>query len=291
MIISIINLKGGVGKTVTAVHLGASLASRGYATLLVDTDLQHGLTSYFDMDVRGQTTTSQVLLDGVPAREAVRKVREQLWVLPATPHMEIVDRELPHLSGADLRLRRALRPLDRNCGTHAHAIAAKMPSASFVSGKGSSAPAAAVREPSDHPSFDFVLIDCPSGWGAIARNATLSASWLLVPIDCEPAALKSAHETQRKVDELADFYAHELRPSGALLTCWRNTKIARSVADATLEGWEGAFETRIRRTEKINELAAFRETLSDPSIPSSASPVRDDYLALAAEVLKLSQTP
>lgn len=244
--ISVCNLKGGVSKTVTCIHLGAALARRGKKVLLIDTDLQHGLTSYFDLDVRGRITTAEILLDNQPLEAALIEVRPRLWVVPASSRMEIADKELPHLSGGDLRLRVALKAA---------------------------------------PHFDYILLDCPSGWGATVRNAMLAATHLLMPINSEPAALSNAAHSEAKAREISSFFAHDLVTLGALLTCWRHTKVAGVVAAGTQRRWpEATFSARIRRTEKINELHALRETIYDRD-DASILPVREDYEALTQEVI------
>ena len=105
---SIINQKGGVGKTVTALSLGAALAQAGKRVLLIDTDLQHSLTSHFDIDVRETGSLVDVLFDDRPLPDVIVPVRDNLSLVPSHPRMECADRELPHMRGGVLRLAHAL---------------------------------------------------------------------------------------------------------------------------------------------------------------------------------------
>jgi chromosome partitioning protein len=250
MIISIVNTKGGVGKTVTCVHLGAALARAGYSTLLIDVDLQHGLTSYFNLDTNGAPTTGDVLLHGRAIHDALLPVRSNLSVVPADSTMERAEVELAGAGGGELRLRRALRGLT---------------------------------------GFDFCLIDCPSGWNTVTRNALLASTAMIVPINSEPAAVECARSTEAAARELCDLYDHPAQQLHILLTRFRATKAARAVEHQVCRDWpDNTLSTKIRQAERINELAIMRETMSDVSA-SVAGPVGEDYEALAREVIERCQ--
>lgn len=246
-IISIINTKGGVGKTVTTVHLGAALARLGRRVLLIDIDLQHGLTTYFDIDTTGAPTTTDVLLDGAAIEDAARQLRDNLFAVPATAQMESTENELTMGAGGEVRLRRAFRRLlENDC------------------------------------AFDYVLIDCPSGYGTVTRNALLASRWLLVPVNSEPASYHTAIATIGAAGELAEYHDHSLQVLGVLITEFRATNAARTVVESARAEWnDKVFDATIRRAEKINDLGIIGQTLSDGSKGGS---VAHDYEALACEV-------
>lgn len=253
-IISIINTKGGVGKTVTTVHLGSALAHFGCKVLLFDVDLQHGLTTYFREDAQG-VTAAEVLVDGEPIEDATIAIRERLFLVPATSEMEGAESELIGASGGEVRLRRAFRR--------------------FAS-EGASLP-------------DFVLIDCPSGWSTVTRNALLASSSIIVPVNSEPASIHTAVSTIGAVGELGEMHDHDIELLGVLLTRYRKTIIANTVADSAEKQWrEKLFQTRIRQAEKINELSALGEAVGDVSA-SVGGGVASDYMALAKEVMQRGQ--
>jgi chromosome partitioning protein len=259
-IISIASNKGGVAKTVTTVHLGAALASAGYSTLLLDLDLQHGLTTYFDVDLDGRKTMDDALLDNTPLQECILHLRDGLDLAPSTSRMEVADKELPHRAGGDLRLRAALRGLRE-------------------------------RSLKESNEYSFVLIDCPGTWGAVVRNAILASTHMLIPINSEPAALKSGIETEVLAREAAQWNDHDLQLLGALLTCTRSSKIAKAVAAGTMRQWpHDTMSTQIRRAERINELHAYGATLYDNSA-SRDNPLREDYELLAQEVISRCRPP
>ena len=253
-IISIINTKGGVGKTVTAVHLGAALARAGHRVLLFDIDLQHGLTTYFRVET-GAVTASQVLVDGESIEDAQVALRDNLALVPATSDMEGAESELIGASGGEVRLRRAFRRFAGEC-------------------------ASAGRE-----LPEFVLIDCPSGWSTVTRNALLVSQAMIVPVNSEPASIHTAVATIGAVGELGEMHDHGIALLGVLLTRFRPTNLARAVAQAAQDQWgERVFRTRIRQAERVNELALSGDTTSDVS-SSFGGGVAQDYALLAQEVI------
>jgi len=251
-IFSVVSTKGGVGKTVTAVHLGGALAQMGYGTLLIDVDLQGGLTSYFRIDTSSVPTCSDVLSGAVGIEEAALQVRENLWVVPANSQMERTELELATASGGEVRLRRAFKRY-----LALQTIAPKV-----------------------------ALIDCPSGWGAVTRNALLASSAMIVPVNSEPAAVTNANATISAAWELSEYHDHTLKLLGVLLTRFRVTNAAKAIESQACKLWpDTLFATRIRQAERVNELAITRETTSD--VPAhQAGPVGADYRALAAEVIQ-----
>lgn len=257
MIISIVNTKGGVGKTVTAVNLGAALAAQGKRVLLLDVDLQGGLSQYLGADVSG-ATTADVLSGGAGIEEATQQVRPNLFLIPATASMEGAEVELSGASGGEVRLRRAFKRW------------------------------AQFRRGAELPDYDFVFIDCPSGWGAVTRNALLASNAIIVPVNSEPAAVFNAVSTVASARELGEYHDHEILLLGVLLTRFRSTNAAKFIEEQAHETWgDLVFGSKIRQAERINELAMSQETLSDVGAKASG-PVGADYAALAREVCERS---
>lgn len=255
-VISVLNTKGGVGKTVTTIHLGASLAARGQRVMLIDIDLQHGLSTYFNAQTGGRATISDVLLRGAGIDEAMQELRDGLSLVPATAAMENAEVELSASAGSEVRLRRALNRF----------------AADYDGGP------------------DWVLIDCPSGYGAVTRNALIASSWMLVPINSEPASVYTAISTIAAARELAEYHERNLQLLGVVMTRWRQTNSARLTLDIARKEWgESLFETTIRQAERINDLSHAGATLHDIS-QSSGGDVARDYEALTGEVMQRGQT-
>lgn len=247
MIISVVNTKGGVGKTVTAINLGAALAARGERVLLVDVDMQAGLTNHFGFEPEAGLSSADVLAGAAGLEECAAEVRENLFVVPATPDIERSERTLTGASGAEVRLRRAFKEFMRSGA-----------------------------------DFPFVLIDCPSGWGPVTRNAILASNAMLVPLNCEPAAITCAVSTIAEAKELAEYHDHEIELLGVLLTRFRGTNAARAVEAKSQKLWGAKiFDARIRQAERVNELAFRGETASD----GKHGHVSQDYELLAGEVI------
>ena len=267
MIISVINQKGGVGKTVTTINLAVSLA-RHCRVLVIDTDPQYSLSAHFETsgendgevtlpnsaqpsfaeqnfpEAHGMTPDKDiyhVLLEECPLSAAVRSLQPNLEIVPSSPAMVIADQRLPHEPGGDLRLRRALRT----------------------------------------PTWDICLIDCPSGWGSIVHNALLASTHVIIPINSAPEALDVAHDTLTRAQRLFEAYEQPIPHFGFLLTMFRETLTAHGIDQQTRETWPAqTFATRIRNTEEIKKLALFRKTVAD----WKASTAREDYYHLAEEL-------
>ena len=251
--ISIINTKGGVGKTVTTINLGAALAARGLRVLLFDVDMQAGLSNHFGLDA-GRGSSADVLSGAVGIEECMIELRPDLMAVPANATIERVERELTSESGGEVRLKRAVKRLARHLST--------LPRAE---------------------SFDVMLIDCPSGWGPVARNALLASDAMLVPINSEPASITCATTTIAEARLLGEYHDHEIELLGVLVTRLRPTNIARAVEESSDKTWGAeVFKTRIRQAERVNELGVHGETLSD----RAGSKVGEDYDALACEVME-----
>lgn len=242
-ILSVYNSKGGVGKTITAANLGALLAL-DRRVLLIDTDSQYSLSSFFvSPDRPPPGTIHDILFAGAAVRECVLELRPRLHVIASHPAMDTADRRLPDEPGGDLRLKKALRGLGRH--------------------------------------YDVILIDVPSGWGSIARNAIMAATHLLVPINCDKMAFDSAVDTFMRVEQTTTAYDQKPPATGVLLTSYRETQNAWEVTALCEETWpRQTLQTHIRHTEKIKELALDRSTVAD----RQAGTGREDYTQLAKEI-------
>lgn len=251
--ISVINTKGGVGKTVTTINLGAALAARGLRVLLFDVDMQAGLSNHFNLDAENRSS-ADVLSGAVGIEECLAELRPGLLAVAANASIERAERDLSSASGGEVRMRRAVKRFFRHMET--------MPASA---------------------RFDVMLIDCPSGWGPISRNALLASDSMLVPLNSEPAAITCAVSTIAEARELGEYHDHDIELLGVLITRFRQTNQARAVEEQSVKLWgDAVFETRIRQAERVNELGFGGETLSD----RAGGKVGDDHDALACEVIK-----
>jgi chromosome partitioning protein len=248
-IIAIANQKGGVGKTTTAINLGACLAVAERRTLVIDIDPQANATSGLGIP-KDQIETSiyEVLVEGAAAGPAIiQHVHFPfLDVLPATRDLVGVEVDLVSRQGRETILREALTPLrDR---------------------------------------YDFILIDAPPSLGILTLNTLAAADAVLIPIQCEFYALEGLSQLLNTVRIVQRNLNPNLQIEGVLLTMYdHRLNLSRQVAEEAKE-YFGAkvFRTAIPRNVRIAEAPSFGEPIVLYDIVSVGA---KSYLALAQEVI------
>jgi len=248
-IVSIANQKGGVGKTTTAVNLGASLAAAERTVLVVDLDPQANATSGLGIDPQQVFRGSyEVLIGASPAADAVhRSELDCLDVLPATRDLAGAEIELVSAERREWCLREGLAPLrDR---------------------------------------YDFVIIDCPPSLGLLTLNALCAADSVIVPLQCEYYALEGLSRLLETIGMLRRELNRDLVVDGILLTMFDSrTSLSEQVAREVRENYDGrVFETVIPRNVRLSESPSFGK----PAILYDArSRGSQRYLDLAREYLE-----
>lgn len=254
-IIAIANQKGGVGKTTTAINLGASLAVAEHRTLVIDIDPQANATSGLGLSQdRVERSIYDVLVEGTPAGDAiVTHVHFPfLDVLPATRDLVGVEVELVTRKGRETILRDALEQ---------------------------------VRD-----RYDFILIDAPPSLGMLTLNTLAAADAVLIPIQCEFYALEGLSQLLNTVRIVQRNLNPGLQIEGVLLTMYDSRlNLSRQVAEEAKE-YFGAkvFRTAIPRNVRIAEAPSFGEPIVLYDIVSVGA---KSYLALAQEVVARQATP
>jgi chromosome partitioning protein len=248
-IIAIANQKGGVGKTTTAINLGACLAVAEKRTLIVDIDPQANATSGVGIK-KDQVSRSiyDVLIDDAPLGDViVRQVHfPYLDVAPATRDLVGVEVELVNRRGRETLLRDAL---------------------------------AAVRD-----SYDFILIDAPPSLGMLTLNTLAAADTVLIPIQCEFYALEGLSQLLNTVRIVQKNLNPALQIEGVLLTMFDSRlNLSRQVAEEAKEYFgPRVYRTTIPRNVRIAEAPSFGEPIVLYDILSVGA---KSYLALAQEVI------
>lgn len=259
-VIAVINQKGGVGKTTTVANLGAALASRGYATCLVDLDPQSHLTLHFGIEP-GQPESSvyDVLTSEESIRGAAVTVDDGLLVVPSTIDLAAAEVELVTTVGREQILR------DR-----------------FAEAQGL--------------DCDVAMLDCPPSLGLLTLNALAAADEVLIPLQPHFLALQGLGKLLETVSLVQKRINPTLRVAGVILCMYEsNTRLAAEVT-ADLQAffdssrgqqvpWAGAqiLRTPIRRNVKLAECPSHGTTIFDydPSSHGAAdyNTVADDFLA------------
>ena len=247
-IIAIINQKGGVGKSTTAINLSAALGEMGKQVLLVDLDPQGNSSSGLGIEKSAvRTCVYDVLLNDVPIEEAIiPDICEGLDVVPATINLAGAEVELVSEMARENRLKDAV---------------------GLMRGR-----------------YDYIFIDCPPSLGLLTVNALVAADKLLIPIQCEFYALEGVTKLLESMKRVKTRLNPTLDIFGVLLTMYDNrTTLSKQVVDE-VRGYFGkvVFNTLIPRTVKLSEAPSFGQPITqyDPKGKGSIS-----YIELAKEVI------
>ena len=247
-IIAIINQKGGVGKSTTAINLGAALGLQNKAVLVVDLDPQGNTTSGLGVD-KGQIEKDvyDVLLGENTAEEAIiPDVCTGLDLLPATINLAGAEVELVNEMARENRLKNAIGAL--------------------------------------RGKYDYIFIDCPPALGLLTVNALVASDKLLIPIQCEFYALEGVTKLLDSMKRVKNVLNPSLDTFGVLLTMYDGrTMLARQVADEVRNFFGSkVFETIIPRTVRLSEAPSFGQPITEYDPKGKGAQA---YMDLAKEVI------
>ncbi len=248
-VISLANQKGGVGKTTTAINLGASLAVLEKKTLIIDADPQANATSGTGFDIKKvKTSIYECLIDDVdPKRIVLNSELENLDLIPS--HIDLVGAEIEMLN---------------------------MPEREYMLKK-------VVEKVKD--DYDYVLIDCSPSLGLITVNALSASDSVILPVQCEYFALEGLGKLLNTIKIIQNRLNTDLEVEGFLLTMYdARLRLSNQVVEEVRRHFQDmVFETIIQRNIKLSEAPSFGKPVIMYDAESKGAV---NYLNLAKEVLQ-----
>jgi chromosome partitioning protein len=246
-VMAVANQKGGVGKTTTAVNLGAALAELGYRVLVIDLDPQGNATTGLGVNPRNlEHSVYDVIMHDTPIEDCIEPTSlRNLFVVPSTIDLAGAEIELVPTFNREQKLRRAIDRLEGE--------------------------------------FDFTLIDCPPSLGLITINGLAAATEVIVPIQCEYYALEGLGQLLRNVNLVQGNLNPTLEVSAIVLTMYdARTKLADQVASEVRKHFgDKVCRAIVPRTVRLSEAPSFGQPIIvfDPSSRGALA-----YRELAKEV-------
>jgi len=248
-IYALANQKGGVGKTTTAINLGAYLAFRGLRVLLIDIDPQSNATSSLGFDKNSlPLSIYDALIDKVPISQIVLLTNHLcLELVPSSPNLAGAEVEMVSLLAREHLLRRAIAPVVER--------------------------------------YDYILIDCPPSLGLLTINAlTAATDGVIIPVQCEYLALEGLTLLIHTINLVRDNLNPALKIRGLLMTMYDSrTNLSKQVVEEVRKHFpDKVFDTIVPRNVRLSEAPSHGETILSYA-PQSAGGLA--YRALAEELI------
>ena len=248
-IVSIINQKGGVGKTTTAVNLAAAIGAKDFKVLLVDIDPQGNSTTGMGISKKDiNKSTYDMIINNVNVKEVVKHTEfENVDVLPANMNLAGAEIELVEMDERAKRLKTALVPILND--------------------------------------YDFIFLDCPPSLGLITINALTASDTFIVPIQCEFYALEGLAQLMTTVRNVKQRYNEHIDIEGVLFTMFDSRlNLTQQVVDEVKSFFKGKiYSTTIPRNVRLSEAPSWGQPIKYYDGASKGSKAYDD---LADEFLK-----
>ncbi len=242
--IAVLNQKGGVGKTTTAINLAAYLTKSGRRVLVCDADPQGNATSGLGVDKQAlPATLYDVLFSRAEAAKTIFQTDHKIDLLPANAHLAAAEVEMVNLERREFLLQKALSDLD----------------------------------------YDYIIIDCPPALGLLTINALTAANEALVPVQAEYYALEGLGQLLAVIQQVKQALNPNLNLLGVILTMYdpRNTLAAQVKDELSQHFGDKMFDSLIPRNVRLAEAPSFGRTIAQHDRWSKGARA---YKALAREL-------
>jgi chromosome partitioning protein len=247
-VIAIVNQKGGVGKTTTAINVSACLAEAGHGTLLIDIDPQANATSGLGVDPNGvDLTIYEALIEEIPIQDALVPTSvEGLDLIPSHIRLTGAELEMVAMIGREKKLQQAIEGL---------------------------------RE-----SYEYILVDCPPSLGLLTLNTLTAADSVIIPIQCEYYALEGLGKLLNTIRLVQRHLNPNLDIEGVLLTMYDGRlNLSRQVAEEAVRYFnDKVYKTKIMRNVRLGEAPSFGKPIIQYDILSTGA---ENYISLTKEIL------
>ena len=249
-IYSIINQKGGVGKTTTTINLGTAMAACGANVLIIDMDPQGNLSTGMGVEkVKREKGVYNILIDNLSINDAVIKTEiPNLNLIPSNDDLLGIDIELSNESDRVMRLKKALVDLN---------------------------------------SYDYILLDCPPSLSLLTLNALVASTGALVPLQAEFYALEGLSQLLKTIEDIKNSVNHNLMLEGVIITMFDGRNNLSNQVEQDVRSYLGTevFTTKIPRNIRLSEAPShgLPALIYDHKCSGSAA-----YINLAREVLNKS---
>ena len=249
-IYSIINQKGGVGKTTTTINLGTAMAACGANVLIIDMDPQGNLSTGMGVEKgKREKGVYNILIDNLSINDAVIKTEiPNLNLIPSNDDLLGIDIELSNESDRVMRLKKALEDLN---------------------------------------SYDYILLDCPPSLSLLTLNALVASTGALVPLQAEFYALEGLSQLLKTIEDIKNSVNHNLMLEGVIITMFDGRNNLSNQVEQDVRSYLGTevFTTKIPRNIRLSEAPShgLPALIYDHKCSGSAA-----YINLAREVLNKS---
>ena len=246
-VISLVNQKGGVGKTTSSVNLSSALSLRNYKTLVIDMDPQGNASRALD-SLPSHPTIYQALCDKVPIKETIQKTDlDNLFLVSSDSHLAGLSMEIFHQASWEFFLKDRLKTLEKD--------------------------------------FDYIFIDCPPSLGPLTINVLVASHRFIVPLQCEYYALEGLSQLIDTIRRVKNNLNPNLEFQGILLTMFDSrNRLSKQIETEVREHFEDkVFQTIVPRNIRLSEAPGFGKSIFqyDPRSQGARS-----YYDLSAEFEK-----